>query len=180
MFYAEFDNGISTNIPWYRPDLDSVKEWYKELSSKVDMSSYDVRLIGAVAEGVQTWDVDIILMGDVNNHFELKNILDIAHILGFQHSLLIDIFWTNVYLPEFIKLNKDWSNCKRIRNHKVFKKNINGREEIYDFTLGYEYTELIPGLYEYKGLSENSIQKTTKRLNDNIYKGIYTELRYVI
>ena len=180
MFYAEFDNGISTKNSWYRPEMSSVIEWYKEWSNSVDLSRYKVYLIGAVAEGVQTWDVDVILMSDDINPFALKEILDKGHSIGFNHSLLIDVFWTNTFVPSAIQNGLDMSNCKRIRNHKIFKKIVDGEEIVFDFSNGYECNEIIPGLYEFIGAPIASIEKTTKRLEDDIYKGIYTELKYVI
>lgn len=180
MFYAEYDNGICTNHLWYRPTLQSVKEWYTDWSNMVDLSKYNVYLIGAVAEGVETWDVDVILMSQEINPFVLKDILDKGHSIGFNHSLLVDVFWTNTFVPQAIKDLSDMSKCKRIRNHKVFKKIIDGEEFIYDFSKGYKCNEIIPGLYEFIGEPTTSIEKTTKRLADDIYKGTYMELKYVV
>jgi hypothetical protein len=179
-FYAEYDNSISTNVKWYRPDINSVIEWYKEWESNFDLSNYKVYLVGALAEGLETNDVDILIMSDDPNLFVLKDMLTSAQTLGFNHSLLIDICWANYKLIQAIRDGLDISDYKSIRNFKTFKKVVNGSEEIFDLTKDKNYKELIPGLYEYEGVSNHLVNKITKRLNDDIYKGIYTELRYVI
>lgn len=179
-FYAEYDNSISTNVKWYKPDINSVIEWYREWESNFDLSNYKIYLVGALAEGLETNDVDILIMNENPNMFVLKDILDSAQRIGFNHSLLIDICWANGKILEFIKNGVDTSTYKSIRNFKTFKKVIGDSEEVCDLTINKNYKELIPGLYEYEGVSNHLIDKVTKRLNDDIYKGIYTELRYVI
>jgi len=99
MFYCKLGD-IETTTPWMRPTIDSFRRWSMEWVQLNNLSDFDVYLVGGFAEklnnyNLQTWDVDIVLRGDIQSFQNLKNVMDSAVSLGFSNCMLIDIMWVN-------------------------------------------------------------------------------------
>jgi hypothetical protein len=156
MFYYQ-KGDISTTIPWDQPSPLAFNQWLEEWSQTSGVKEYEVFLVGAFCQtyflnkDISTWDIDITLMGKIQDYSMLKNILDKAVGIGFKHKLLIDIFWRD-HLPKVNLL----SQKKVITYTSILKQSPNDswKEPVYG-----EITELIPGLYEVNHSSEKAYNK---------------------
>ena len=133
---------IKTTTPWSRPNKDLLYNWYKEFKKIPGIDNYEFWAGSALFNVEDTWDVDIVILGEVQDYNELKNILDTSIDLGFKNKQLIDIFHSNglwyfddVYKP-----------VTKIRNWKYWTKYVNGNLIKYKTINNSE--ELIPGLFK--------------------------------
>ena len=98
MFYYKRGD-IEVTDPWGRPNNINFESFLKDFKKIKGIEDYQVYLVGAFCENYylntqrETWDVDLILIGKIKNHLELKNILNKAMEIGFKYNLLIDIAW---------------------------------------------------------------------------------------
>lgn len=98
MFYYKRGDIEVTN-PWERPNNINFESFLKDFKKIKGIEDYQVYLVGAFCENYylntqrETWDVDLILIGEIKNHLKLKNILNKAMEIGFKYNLLIDIAW---------------------------------------------------------------------------------------
>jgi hypothetical protein len=156
MFYYK-KGDISTIIPWNRPTPLIFNQWLEEWSQIPGVEEYKVFLTGAFCQeyflnkNIETWDVDMILIGEIQDYSILKNILDKAVEIGFRHKLLIDIFWRDK-LPK-VSL---FSQKKVITYTSILKQSPNDswEEHVYG-----EIKELIPGLFQVDHNSERAYKK---------------------
>ena len=190
MFLATLDNRLSTNIPWDRPSLPKLQRWWDTLTSKHNMESYEVYLVGAFSESlgnksIETWDVDIVLLSDSYDYNELKSIMDSSVTIGWENQLLIDIsLQSDYYYSYFQNMCKgemselDESKMKVIRNYTTFTKSHNGNVvHNIDLSDTKEVTKLIDGLYEVRGTSSITLNKAKDRLTNGTYKGTTINLK---
>ena len=83
-----------TTTPWYRPDPYNLELWYKELCGTIeDFSNYKLWLWGGALHNRETWDVDVIITGELTDIDLLENIMTEAVNIGYKNRLLIDICW---------------------------------------------------------------------------------------
>ena len=114
---------VQTSQPWGRPNKFLIKRWYEDYS-KHFKDDYKMYIGGGVTQNIKTWDVDICLLGKINDYSKLKELLDIGMNLGFFHLLLVDIFWCDrIYdiskdFEPFTKI-RSWENCTKIRDGVV-------------------------------------------------------------
>lgn len=156
MFYYQ-KGDISTTIPWNRPTPLIFNQWLEEWSQIPGVKEYKVFLTGAFCqnyflnENIETWDVDMILIGELQYYSILKNILDKAVEIGFKHKILIDIFWRDK-LPEV----NVFSQKKVITYTSIIKQSPDDswEEPVYG-----DITELIPGLFQVDHSSERAYNK---------------------
>ena len=156
MFYYK-KGDISTTIPWNRPTPLIFNQWLEEWSQIPGVREYKVFLTGAFCQNyflnqnIETWDIDMILIGEIQDYSILKNILDSAIEIGFRYKLLIDIFWRD----ELPKVNL-FSQKKVITYTSILKQSPNDswEEPVYG-----EITELIPGLFQVDHSSERAYNK---------------------
>jgi hypothetical protein len=98
MFYYKRGDIEITN-PWERPNNINFESFLRDFKQIQGIQNYQVYLVGAFCENYhlstqrETWDVDLILIGNIIDYIELKNILNQSMELGFKHNLLIDIAW---------------------------------------------------------------------------------------
>jgi len=98
MFYYKRGDIEVTN-PWERPNNINFESFLRDFKKIKGIEDYQVYLVGAFCENYylgtqnETWDVDLILIGEIKDHIKLKNILNKTMEIGFKHSLLIDIAW---------------------------------------------------------------------------------------
>tara|TARA_Y100000034_G_C6866733_1_gene395148 strand:+ start:407 stop:940 length:534 start_codon:yes stop_codon:yes gene_type:complete len=111
---------IQTTKPWERPHEFLIKRWYNDYS-KYFKDEYKMYIGGGVSQGIETWDLDICLLGEIKDYSRLKDLLDTGIRLGFEHLMLVDIFWQDrIYsiskpFEPFVKI-RSWENCKKIRD----------------------------------------------------------------
>ena len=100
MFYYKRGD-IEVTDPWERPNNINFESFLKDFKKIKGIEDYQVYLVGAFCENYylgtqrETWDVDLILIGEIKDYLKLKNILNRAMKIGFKHSLLVDISWRN-------------------------------------------------------------------------------------
>ena len=169
IYYQKGD--ISTTTPWNRPTPLIFNQWLEEWSQIPGIKEYKIFLVGAFCQNyflnknIETWDIDIILMGEIQDYSILKNILDKAVEIGFKHKLLIDIFWRNHLLLELNLLSQE----KVITYTSVIKQSPNDSWEqpVYG-----DIVELIPGLYKVKHNSKKAYNKFISKNYTLNYKKI--------
>lgn len=182
---------FSITEKWETPIYQKFLNWYNEWVTQTPLVDYDIHLVGGFAEKLinplhETQDVDIILTGDISDYKILKDGLNTAMELGFKHKLFIDISWvnTNVWNQHIairrgvvVNPNQDFS---RIRTFYKFEKFENGKTSKVDFSNSFTITKLINGLYQLDGYDSTTTDKVVKRVEGDIYKGIYMELNNVV
>lgn len=101
-----------TTVPWFRPDPYNLSLWRNELFSKIkNFEDHKLWLTGASIEGLPTWDVDIIVTGQLKSESKLQEIIKTMVDLGFKHRLLIDPWWCHDLEPYIKKGNL----CKKMQ-----------------------------------------------------------------
>jgi len=133
---------IVTNTRWERPNKGLLYKWYQKFLQIPGVEKYEIYVGSALFKIKNTWDVDIILLGEIKDYNEFKNILDQSMILGFENRQLIDIFHSN----QLWYFSEEWKETTKIRNWKNLSKEINGNIVSTKNLANSE--ELIPGLYK--------------------------------
>jgi hypothetical protein len=127
-FYASIGD-VETHTMWRRPDMMRFSDWWKEWSYLTPVDDYDIFLTGGFAEqkwGVYsglTWDVDIVILGEVRDTKGLKSILDEGYRIGFKHQLCMDMIWSSNL---FCCMNDEFVPYSWIRNSPTFTKHHYG------------------------------------------------------
>ena len=190
MFYCKLGD-IETSTPWMRPTIDSFRRWSMEWVQLNNLSDFDVYLVGGFAEklnnyDLETWDVDIVLRGDIQSFENLKSVMDSAVSLGFSNCMLIDIMWVsdsvwtqhlNIRTGNPIDTSLEYV---RYRNFDVFTKISDEVESVVDLKTMFEVEEVISGLFKISGFDDRTANKVLKKVEDDIYKGIYVDLKNVV
>jgi len=60
---------IQTTEPWERPHEFLIKRWYNDYS-KYFKDEYKMYIGGGVSQGIETWDLDICLLGEIKDCIE--------------------------------------------------------------------------------------------------------------
>lgn len=132
---------LSTNQPWDRPNKTYLQNWYKEINNLPGFKDYEY-WVGQSLFNITTWDVDIVMIGEIKDYNILKNILTTSKSLGFKHLQLIDIFHSD-QLWDFSQPFKPFT---KIRSWNYLTKSINGIiKEEYKVE---NSEEIIPGLFK--------------------------------
>ena len=128
---------LKTNIPWFPPDKERLQKWYEHFSKLPGFEKYNY-LAGDSLLNTETWDVDIMVTGEVDDYLELKNLLMEGIRLGFENLQLVDIFYcSNVFTYEegfqpYYKL-RPWKGYTKIRDGEVeIDKEFRYTEEVID------------------------------------------------
>lgn len=193
MFYVRCGN-IESNIPWDRPNVESLKNWYNQLS-KINPNTYKFKfnIVGGFAEklsnpNIDTWDIDIALTSNIiEDYNQIKTLLDDATKLAFENKILLDIYWVNHHLFDFHKNlsantnleNIDKSKLILIRNFYDFEIIRNNNTTYIDLRNNQQVKELINGLYMFYGYNETTINKVINRIRDNTYKRNIIEIQSI-
>ena len=114
---------VITHKPWVKPTFQNVEVLLDEIK---DISPYDMYLVGGVANGKigNTWDVDIVVTGNiVYQEFQevIHNIYDLA--LN-KHKVLVDIRWIDKPIDrlQYLIDNNESETYKSIRFGYYLKK----------------------------------------------------------
>ena len=155
---------ITSTYPNKKPTPEAVYNWWQEFKHTPHLEEYDVYICGAVLEGIEnTWDVDIVLHGDIRYHNELKFILDEGIRIGLKNWILVDIKWAS---EVFDFINDGFKPHSVIRSFNKFKmfsdKKLNHNKKV---------KEIYPGLFQKELLEENKAFKWGRTM---IKEGKYT------
>lgn len=164
MSFQYISGDIETTQSWSRPNKDILKSWYSVFRETTGFDKYEYYAGDSLLKVKNTWDVDIFVVGEIDDYAELKNLLRQAKILGFEHRQLIDIFWcSNIFTWD-----EGFQPYYKLRTWKSQKKVINGVVEI-DAEYPYE-EEVIPGLYK---ILNNTQPESYTYWQEMYSKGIY-------
>ena len=178
-FYAQMGD-VSTTIPWKRPTMISVSDWWKEFSFEVGLEDYQVWLCGSFMErtlGVYNGfpnDFDVVLTGEVKDEKRLKHLMDTAMIIGFEKKLLVDIFWSSdVLFPH----HEEFKPYATIRNGQTFIKKMSNQVYQTNFNADEVYP-LSNGLTQFVYYNPSiTYKKVQERKNLGLYAGVIVEAR---
>lgn len=164
MSFKYTSGDIETTQSWTRPNKELLKDWFSEFKEIPGFSKYEYYAGDSLLKVKETWDVDIFVIGEIDDHTELKNLLEQAKILGFKHRQLVDIFWcSNIFTWE-----EGFQPYFKLRTWKGVKKIVNG-VTVLDKEYPFE-EEVIPGLYKIL----NNTQPSSYTYWQEMYnKGIY-------
>jgi hypothetical protein len=178
-FWASMGD-VSTDIPFRKPSMLRLADWWKEFSMLTSVDDYNVHLIGGFAEqkfgayNYNTWDVDIVLSGEISDYKRLKQLLDNGYEMGWNNRLCIDLFWISDITAAF---REDFKPYSTIRNSSTFI--MKRGEEIVqkNFTADEVYNP-------YKGLNQlvwyepnDVVKKVQDRLDKGLYAGVMVDLK---
>jgi hypothetical protein len=177
-FKAVYGSSVTTT-PWERPNLIRLGQWWNDMLTHPSINDYEFYLTGNFAEKIfgiselPTWDVDVVVIGDVKSPFKLRRLLNDGVQLGFNNKLMVDITWQNRLwditeweLPQY-----------KIRPSLSFTKIVNHKEERIDF----EYDKMVQIMDDFV-IGEfinpaKSWSKAHQRYLDGHYLGISENLK---
>ena len=93
--------GAIAEIPWFPADPLLLNNWKEEAMGLIENSPYDFWICGGALEKWFSWDVDVVLTGELQDLAELKDLLDNITQLGFNHRQLVDLYWCDDYRKPF-------------------------------------------------------------------------------
>lgn len=191
-FYADWNNGITTNIPWKTPTIPNIKETWNSLKDIYNFDGYNVYIAGGYAEyyhnsnNPKTMDLDLCFIPNSEelDYSQIKGILDDSAKIGFQNRLLIDAkFVPKITWDLFRKLHTNYSptqneldNCWYITNWISFTKTIGDRVDVNFVKNPIEYTEVSEGLYKFT-TKKRIIEKVKRKIRDGLYTDNYINLK---
>ena len=160
---------IETDIPYRRPTLVSVTDWWKEFKYEVGVDEFDIWLVGSFMEktlGVYNRppnDLDVVFTGEIKDEARLKKLLDRAMEIGFDNKVLVDAFWSSdVLFPH----NVPFKPYATIRNASGYIKTIGGEL----IQRHYKADEIFPmsnGLFQYVWYDESPTYKKVQQRRDS-------------
>ena len=136
---------VKTIIPWFQPTKHILNKFIKTISKIENYGKYNLFLVGGVVNGRigKTWDVDIVVCGDIVPHEFEVFLHEIYEIALNKFNILVDVRWFNVPIErhnQLIEINQQ-EKVKTIR-FGLFKKKIGDVcSEINLFEKGKKITE---------------------------------------
>lgn len=144
----EYEVGsVKTKIAWYQPTSYIVNKFVKTIPKIKNYGKYELFLVGGVVNGRigETWDVDIIVCGEIiPDEFE-QFLHDIYEIALNKFNILVDVRWFNVpieRLSHLIEANKQ-EKVKTIRFGHFRKKIVEEESIINLFEKGKRISEYL-------------------------------------
>lgn len=171
-FFAQWGD-VKTYSPWRTVTLESAKDWWKQFKGVSGVENFDVYVGGSFAENtfgnskLPPKDLDIILIGEVDDLESLKYILSAGVQIGWYNKIMVDICWANRIH------NKDvWEPLAKIRPGKVFTKIMGDRASTYEYPSDEEH-RLEHGLWQQNYYEPpSSYFKWITRIEDGHYQGL--------
>lgn len=172
---------VTTDTKPVRPTQELVQSWITEFLQ--EDNPYKTYLVGSYAEKTYgtydgtLYDVDVVLVGTIEDEAKLRVLLNRAIEIGFSHNLMIDI-WHN---DKLMNLHKKEGIVQTRSYDKVYSKiTIKGREFESTTTLwGGLGTSLPSGLFQYTYTDTNVARSWTKandRIKSGKYKGVQIKI----
>jgi hypothetical protein len=136
---------VSTKIPWYQPTDALLNKFVKTIKKIENYDKYDLFLVGGVVNGNigKTWDVDIIVCGDIIPEQFEKFLHDLYHIALNKFNILVDVRWFNVPVEHHNNL-VNANKVERVKSIRfgTYRKKIGDSESITNlFEKGNKITE---------------------------------------
>ena len=162
---------VSTTIPYRRPTLVSVTDWWKEFKYEVGLDDFNVYVCGSFIEKTLAVydrppnDLDIVFTGEIQSERKLKELLDAAMAIGFKHRFLVDAFWSS----DIIALMDEFKPYAQIRNASGYIKTVRG-ELVQRHYSADEHYALSNGLHQYVYYQPSKTYKKVQERKDN---GLY-------
>ena len=170
-----------TTQKYVRPTKPTFLKWAKEWVETYAME-YKVTFFGCAAEifygecTLDTWDIDIMLEGEIKDYKYLNLLLTEAVKLGNKYRLKIDIFHVNKPYT-----STKWEPYEQIRFYKDMVTIEDGKIHKIDYTKIADIEELPHTLYKYKRKNKGgSYEKFKKRLKHGYYSDIRLNLKELI
>lgn len=163
-FYYEIGK-LTTTDKWFRPDKDLLKTWYSQIKELQGFSKYTYYAGDSLLKVEKTWDVDVLMTGEIDDYEELRDFLNDCIQLGFEHRQLIDIY----HVSNIFTWEDGFKPYNKIRSWTHQKKVINGKTTI-DKIMPYT-EEIIEGLYKIK--HDKTPPKSYIYWQEMFAKGIY-------
>jgi hypothetical protein len=130
----EYEVGsVKTKVPWYQPTNYIVNKFIKTIKKIKNFEKYELFLVGGVVNGriEETWDVDIIVTGEIIPMEFEKFLHEIYDIALNKFNILVDIRWFSVpiWYSNHLKQTNKSEKVKTIR-FGYFRKKIEENESI--------------------------------------------------
>ncbi len=124
MKYNKFEyikGSARTSKPPQLPNSNLLNHWKKDIFSIEGIENYNFWLCGGARENRKTFDIDIIVTGEITTYKDLERILVSATQLGFLNRQLIDINWNNSLCKYIQKGTCNFQSicCENYYNHKT-------------------------------------------------------------
>jgi len=118
---------VNTTIPWFQPSKHILNKFIKTIAKIEYYEKYNLFLVGGVVNDRigKTWDVDIVVCGEIIPHEFEKFLHEIYDIALNKFNILVDVRWFNVPIErhnQLVEANKK-EKVKTIR-FGYFKKKI--------------------------------------------------------
>jgi hypothetical protein len=94
---------VETNTPWTKPTYEKLKDFLEIIDVSTEIfKQYECYLIGGVLFDFEnTWDVDIVMTGQISDYETLESYMNILYDISFnQFQMLLDIQWLDGKIPE--------------------------------------------------------------------------------
>jgi hypothetical protein len=94
---------VETNVPWTKPTYEKLKDFLEVIDVSTEIfKHYECYLIGGVLfDFDKTWDVDIVMTGQISDYETLESYMNILYDISFnQFQMLLDIQWLDGKIPE--------------------------------------------------------------------------------
>jgi|TARA_R110000803_G_scaffold48082_1_gene99931 hypothetical protein len=181
MFYRRTGNVVTTQ-EYIRPTKNVFLQWATEWLETYKVN-YKVTFFGCSAEifygkcTLDTWDIDIMLEGEIEDYKYLNLLLTEAVKIGNKYRLKIDIFHVNKPYT-----STEWEPYEQIRFYKDVFTISNRKVHTIDHTKFADIEELPHTLYKYKRKKKGggSYEKFKKRLKHGYYSDIRLNLKELI
>ena len=136
---------VKTTIAWFQPTKHILNKFIKTISKIENYGKYNLFLVGGVVNGRigETWDVDIVVCGDIiPNEFE-KFLHEIYEIALNKFNILVDVRWFSIPIERHNQLieAKKQEKVKTIRFGRFQKKIGEECSEINLFERGKKISE---------------------------------------
>jgi len=102
---------VTTTIPWFQPTKHILNKFIKTIPKIENYEKYNLFLVGGVVNGRigKTWDVDIVVCGEIIPHEFEKFLHEIYEIALNKFNILVDVRWFNVPIErhnQLVETNK--------------------------------------------------------------------------
>ena len=154
---------VKTDFPWSRPDHLKMRAFFQDVKDNTRiMKKFDLYILGGVLWDYKTtWDLDINLVGKIEDYETLEEVMSELYELALnKHRILIDVSWVS-RLP----INKSY---QAIKNNNFMGEDID--------SIRFSYTKKQVG----GTVTEVDLQKTSKKediITKNLVKNNWSSWR---
>lgn len=176
-YYLYKFGDIEVYDKFQRPTKELFLKWREYFLKNVQLDNYNVLFMGNSAEKfygvskIPTYDIDIILSGEIDSYENLSNILKMGFKAGLRYNVCIDMF----YIDKNVFKHKFWGDYNQIRFYDRMK--IRSKP---DKMIKYEEKTILPnGLYKFskKQSNTNSYNKHISRIESGDYLSLRFDLK---